>query len=265
MSAGATPRTSAVEKLSPEGIEARLATASVAYLPLGSLEFHGPHLPVGLDALTAHGICLRAAELGGGIVLPPYYQAVGGEHGHYPWTIMSENPSAIETLLHETLTRLNDLGVHRAVILSGHFADDQRQLVTRVAARSNQTNSFLRTVARTIGQAPHPPVEPDHAGRFESLLLHAISPELVNVDALPDPDISPAPAGEDTYGRGRHHPDHPLHGIFGADPRRLDTDSARPLLDFLATWVASLSKRSQATDPRQSDGGKPELGSDPIG
>ncbi|MFB4349305.1 creatininase family protein [Microbacterium sp. CR_7] len=237
-----THDTAAAERLSPAQIEERLASASVAYLPLGSLEFHGPHLPIGLDALTAHGICLEAARLRGGIVLPPYYQAVGGEHSRYPWTIMSDAPHAIETLLGETLARLDALGVRRAVLLSGHFADEQRDLVTRVADRWNDTDAAMRAVARTLGQAPEPPVAPDHAGRFESLVLHALSPELVDVAALPDPDRFPAPAGEDPYGQDRHRADHPLHGVFGADPRRLDTENAAALLAHLARWTATLAE-----------------------
>ena len=82
---------------------------------------------------------------------------------------------------------------------------------------------------------------PDHAGRFESLLLHALSPELVNVSALPDGAAHPAPAGEDPYGQDRHRPDHPLHGVFGADPRQLDVDSAAPLLAYLVDWAAGLA------------------------
>ena len=231
----------AIERLAPQQIEARLAAAPVAYLPLGSLEFHGPHLPIGLDALTAYGICHAAAQVGGGVVLPAYYQAVGGEHSRYPWTIMSASPVAIERLLSESLVRLSELGVRRAVLLSGHFADEQRELITRVADGWNADVSPLQAVARTLAEAPTPPVTPDHAGRFESLLLHAISPDLVHVDRLPDPAIAPAPADEDPYGQDRHRADHPLHGIFGADPRALDTEAAQALFDHYVAWVSSLA------------------------
>lgn len=235
------PSEAAVERLSPQGIAARLDVASVAFLPLGSLEFHGPHLPIGLDALTAYGICTAAAERTGGIVLPPFYQAVGGEHTHYPWTIMSRAPDAIETLLDETLARLSDLGVHRAVLLSGHFADEQQDLIERVAQRWTAKATPLHVVAGTLGQAPEPPVVPDHAGRFESLMLHAIAPELVHLEALYRADELPAPRDEDPYGQSRHDADHPLHGIFGADPRGMDVASAAPLFEYLVNWVAGLA------------------------
>ena len=233
--------TVAADRLSPAQIEERLAAASVVYIPLGSLEFHGPHLPIGLDALTAYGLCLRAAETSGGIVLPVIHSAVGGEHSRYPWTIMSDAPAAIETLLDETLTRLSDFGVRRAVLLSGHVADEQRDLITRVAERWNASDAPLRAVARTLGQVPGSPVAPDHAGRFESLLLHALAPELVHVDALPDPETHPAPAGEDPFGQDRHRADHPLHGVFGPDPRRLDVTAATGLRDHLVAWISGLA------------------------
>lgn len=231
----------AIDRLSPQQIEARLARASVAYLPLGSLEFHGPHLPIGLDALTAYGICLAAAERTGGVVLPAMHQAVGGEHTRYPWTLMSRSAEPIEVLLTETLERMDELDVRRFVLLSGHFAGEQRDLISRVADAWNATGASSRAVARTLGQAPNPPVAPDHAGRFESLLLQALSPELVDVSRLPDSGAFPAPSGEDPFGADRHRPGHPLHGVFGPDPRSLDPDDAAPLLEYLVGWVVDLA------------------------
>lgn len=230
----------AIELLSPQQIQERLERAPVAYLPLGSLEFHGPHLPIGLDALTAHGICLAAADRAGGVVLPPWYSSIGGEHTPYPWTFMSDTPGSIELLLTERLTRLDQLGVRRIVLLSGHFAQEQGDLIARVAEAWNAGGSAALAVARTLGQAPQPPVAPDHAARFESLVLHALHPELVHVDELPDPDAFPAPEGENPFGPDRHRADHPLHGVFGPDPRRLDTADAAPLLDYLVGWVVEL-------------------------
>lgn len=239
MSAGPS---AAVELLSPQQIEARLSRAPVAYVPLGSLEFHGPHLPIGLDALTAHGICLAAAERAGGVVLPSWYSSVGGEHSAYPWTIMSQTPEAIESLLAETLARLDAFGVKRMVLLSGHFAGEQAELIARVADAWNARGTASRAIARTLGQAPQPPVDPDHAARFESLVLHALHPELVNLGQLPDPDAFPAPAGENPFGPDRHQPEHPLFGVFGPDPRRLAWADETPLLNYLVQWVVELGK-----------------------
>ena len=72
------------EFLLPHEVDAALAARSVVYLPLGSVEFHSAHLPIGLDGLNAHGVCLRAAARSGGIVLPTLYYGVGGGHTAYP-------------------------------------------------------------------------------------------------------------------------------------------------------------------------------------
>lgn len=45
----------------------------MAYLPLGTLEWHGEHLPLGSDALQSTGIFRRAAREIGGVVLPPLF------------------------------------------------------------------------------------------------------------------------------------------------------------------------------------------------
>lgn len=59
------------------GREAMKAIRSfpVAYLPIGCLERHGDHLPMGLDVIKAYKICCIAAEQLGGVVFPPHYYA----------------------------------------------------------------------------------------------------------------------------------------------------------------------------------------------
>jgi creatinine amidohydrolase len=72
---GLGPASRQLELLRPHEIRDRLAERAVVYLPLGTIEWHSEHLPVGLDALTAHGVCLRAAALDGGVVYPPLITA----------------------------------------------------------------------------------------------------------------------------------------------------------------------------------------------
>ena len=57
-------------ELTPQEFRERLAQAPVAYLPLGTLEWHGEHLPLGSDGLQSQGFFERLARKVGGIVLP---------------------------------------------------------------------------------------------------------------------------------------------------------------------------------------------------
>lgn len=66
-----------LDRLRPAGIEAALARAPVAWVPLGALEYHAPHLPNGTDGLTGHGLLVAAAERVGGVVLPWSYLTIG--------------------------------------------------------------------------------------------------------------------------------------------------------------------------------------------
>ncbi|GAA4664295.1 creatininase family protein [Frondihabitans cladoniiphilus] len=229
------------ELLAPSELDAALAEAPVAYLPLGSLEFHGPHLPIGLDSLNAHGVCVGAAQRFGGIVLPTVYQGLGGGHTAYPWTIMVEAPYGVVAHLTTTLTRLEEFGVKTAVVFTGHFADEQLAMVDALAATWNEGERGMHVLASGVNRCDTAPLAPDHAGVFETTLLAAIAPELVHLDLLPSAAEHPAidPSG-DVAGPQRHDPSHPLWGVFGPDPRGADLGLAPALYDHLVEWLGGL-------------------------
>jgi len=59
--------------LRPGQIVTRRNECPVAYIPIGTLEWHGLHNPVGADTLQAEGLALLCAQRGGGLVFPPLY------------------------------------------------------------------------------------------------------------------------------------------------------------------------------------------------
>ena len=61
------------EEMFPWEFAQALARAPICYVPLGTLEWHGEHNAVGLDAIKAHAVCVHAARRSGGIVVPPLY------------------------------------------------------------------------------------------------------------------------------------------------------------------------------------------------
>lgn len=231
-----------VERLSPDEADARITAAPIAYLPLGTLEFHGPHLPIGLDALTGHGVCVAAAQRSGGVVLPAIYQGFGGGHGHYPWTVMMADGEGIATHLRVTLSHLESFGVRRAVVFSGHFADEQLDMIDAIAAEWNAEEHALTVVATAINRCPTSPLPPDHAGRFEATMLAGLAPELVHLDRLPALETAPVddPDG-DPYGQHRHDEEHPIRGVFGPDPREADLTEGPALLAHFGEWLAELA------------------------
>ena len=68
-------------ELRPDQLAAIVAAAPIAYVPWGALEWHGPHLPFGLDGITAEGVAERAARQfldgGEGPLSPSRFLAAG--------------------------------------------------------------------------------------------------------------------------------------------------------------------------------------------
>ena len=227
-----------LDRMLPWQIRERMAASPTVFIPLGTIEWHSEHLPVGLDALTAEGLCLRVADRNGGLVYPALHYGTGGGHGHYPYTVMMESGAELEALLRRTLTRLNDFGVKKVLLFSGHFPDEQLAMIDRLAAEWNLAGTPMHALASAVNRIPGLSLGSDHAGMFETALLYAMHPELVDISRLPKRRAGESEA--DPFGEQRHDPHHPLWGIFGPDPRDFKPEQARPLLDASVDWIAGL-------------------------
>jgi creatinine amidohydrolase len=226
-----------LELLRPDQIAAAMAACPRLWVPLGTIEYHGRHLPVGLDGLQAHGLCLDAAELVGGLVYPPLWWGTGGGHGDYPWTVMMPGPDEIAAILVVTLNRVSCFGVLEVVLFTGHFAEEQLAMIRSVADRWNLAGGPMRVLALGVNGNPGARLPPDHAGLFETSLLTAFHPGLSDLTRLGPP--VPQEIGEDPFGSQRHEPDHSLYGIFGPDPRCLEQEDAAILRREMARWLAA--------------------------
>jgi creatinine amidohydrolase len=225
-----------LELLRPGQISEGMARCPRIWMPLGTIEYHSHHLPVGLDGLQAHGLCLDAADLAGGLVYPPLWWGTGGGHGAYPWTVMLPGAEEIASILRFTLTRLMQLGVRQVVLFTGHFADEQLAMIRDVAMEWTAAGGSMTALALGVNGNLGAPLPPDHAGQFETTLLAAYHPTRVDLSLLPS--ARPEEALEDPFGSQRHDPSHSLHGIFGADPRAYVAQDAPVLRQAMARWLA---------------------------
>ncbi len=55
---------------SPEVEQAQKDSKGVVIIPIGAIEVHGPHLPVGTDSIETYEIGLREAEKAGVTITP---------------------------------------------------------------------------------------------------------------------------------------------------------------------------------------------------
>lgn len=234
------------ERLHPAELEAAVAQAPLAYVPIGTLEFHGPHLPFGVDGFEAHGLCLRAAERSGGVVLPPLYLASGCLD--MPFTLTFE-PELVHAWVRATLAQLAKRGFRAVVVLTGHGPLDLNHLLKRACAEAEAEHPELSAyglcwlelnAARMTAPADGEPTAVDHAALVETSWMLALEPDLVHVDRLAD-DPEAAHAG--VYGR---NPRFTASAEFGA----AQIDAAAELLAGRAADLVAGRERDTLADLR---------------
>jgi mycofactocin precursor peptide peptidase len=201
-------------------------------VPLGSLEQHGPHLPLDTDTRIAVAVASRACAGRAGIGLaPPVAIGASGEHADFPGTL-SIGTAALTLLLIE-LGRHASLHWPAMLLVNGHggnlaaISDAARQL-----SAEGRTCHVWHTGSREAG------IKLDaHAGRTETSLMLALAPGDVRLDAAepgetrPLAEIMPALLGKGVRAVS-------ANGVLG-DPAGASAEEGERLLGLL---VASLTE-----------------------
>jgi creatinine amidohydrolase len=188
-------------ELLPHEFRTRLARCSVAYLPLGTLEWHGEHAALGADAILSSGVFERAARQFGGIVLPPLFlgpdrarQAADGSvligmdyadtttpprqlDGSCYWS-----PEGLFLLLCEQIISQARRAGFQMIVADGH-GPSRWAWAHNVDAWEARFQVRLVSVERDL---PGWRSQMDHAARNETSLLLALRPDLVDLAQLAD-------------------------------------------------------------------------------
>jgi creatinine amidohydrolase len=184
------------ERLRPAEMRAALARLSLVWVPLGPLEFHGEHLPFGVDAFESHGLCVRAASQAGGVVLPAATIASGCLD--LPFTI-DYDLEFVHMWLSRTLGQLARRGFAAAIVVTGHGPLDLNHLLKRACRESEAANPGFAAdalcwlelnAARLTEPELGEPSTVDHAARVETSWMLALEPDLVRLDRLDDDPAS---------------------------------------------------------------------------
>jgi creatinine amidohydrolase len=206
------------EELTPREFKERLAAAPIAYLPLGTLEWHGEHLPLGSDGIQSRGFFVELANRVGGIVLPMLFvgpdrrQTEDGRELYgmdicrakaYPAYPDQQLPGSaywvdeelFKQLLESVLARLARAGFK---IVVGHGHGPSTQLF-RVNSEDWGERFGLKLFTCWRSQEEERDglgIQTDHAGANETSLVMALRPDLVQMENLdPDPNVFPLAVG----------------------------------------------------------------------
>ncbi|WP_436929401.1 creatininase family protein [Halosimplex halobium] len=180
--------------------EADAVETDLAVLPVGSTEQHGPHAPLGTDALTAEAVAEAGVEAYDGevVVAPTVPVGVAEEHRHFAGTLwVSED--TFRDYVRETVGSLAHHGWDRVVVVNGHGGNvgPLREVCGRVS-RHDDAYAVPFTWFDAVdldrdwtGDPDAPPVDLDavrmgHGGPVETALVRAVNPGLVRDDKLDD-------------------------------------------------------------------------------
>lgn len=265
-------RTRQMQYLRPDEILREMRQTPVAYLPLGLLEWHGPHLPLGVDALNAETVCKLAADDSGGLVWPAQYfgtererdpdllDALGFERDAYivgmdfpanslPSPYASEEAFAL--IVREQFRMIAQMGFKVIIAVSGHGATNQLETLKRLAAEFNAAGQARVLVEMPFVVDDSGVMAVGHASRIETAVMLAIAPETVNLDnlpALPEPLKNADYAIVDylTFG-GQPTPERTVHDFD--DPRLATADDGHDHIRRAAAKIAAAVKHVLPTRP----------------
>lgn len=185
--------------LSPSELAARLARKAILYLPIGSLEWHNEHLPLGTDTFHAIELALRLCAEIGGVVLPAFWWNTGGCHDHASTYHMPE--ALYRPTLKNVCLGLAPIPAKLLVLVNGHGGDYQKDSPTMIAADLNDSGFPMRVVvADPYGLGQSSACRIDHADTGETSLSLELIPQLVRMEREIGPDIY---SGKKPFARGR--------------------------------------------------------------
>jgi creatinine amidohydrolase len=143
------------------------ATGELLAVPLGSLEQHGPHLPLDTDSRIALEVVRRLAGLRPGVVVAPTVAyGSSGEHESFPGTI-SIGQEALEFMVIELVRSATRTFAH-VLVVSGH-GGNAAPLERAVRRLRSEGRSVLGWTAALAGADAH-------AGRTETAIMLALAP-----------------------------------------------------------------------------------------
>jgi len=174
---------------SPEFGKAVKRSRGVCVLPLGVMEKHGEHLPLGTDLFQARHIAVEAARREAAVVFPWYYFTQIHEAKHYPGAVALPGELMYRLLL-ETCEEIARNGLRKIILYNGHGGNNYFLPYFCQMALERPRNYMLfypqgggdpelEGRIRKVSKDPYD----GHAGEQETSNMLVIAPELVRLKA----------------------------------------------------------------------------------
>ena len=137
----------------------------IAIIPIGSIEQHGPHLPISTDSDIVTEIAFRLSEKINGLLLPTISYGISDEH--FPFFNLSVKKSTLSKILEDLCESLIKNGISKILIINGHYGnlDSLKSFERKNTRRKIKIFSYWKYMSREF----------DHAGNVETSIMLAIS------------------------------------------------------------------------------------------
>jgi creatinine amidohydrolase len=163
--------------------------APVLLLPVGAVEPHGPHAPLGTDSIISTSICERAATALSSdravraFVLPEIAFGVTRYSTAFTGAV-TISEATLHAIVVEVCASLRAQGFRHQVIVNSHFEPAHVETLRRAAEAA--AVGFLDVTRRQIAEQLTPEFQSGaaHAGRYETSMVLATRPELVEAEIM---------------------------------------------------------------------------------
>lgn len=239
------------EEMLPVELENIIKGKSIVYLPVGSMEWHGPHMAMGMDTTHAYAIALGLAEKLGGVVMPPLYigteskrssdtlkkigfsgqeEIIGMDFPKNTIKSMYWPENLFRAIIKQQITFLCNMGFRTVIIVNGHGSDNQIRVLSELAELLSAELSS-RVIAQFI-LFNDCGIGVGHAGLLETSVMQALIPNGVDLEQLPKKpqklrNIDYAIVDSDTLDFGGNHDFTVIH-----DPRDANVQIGRKIIEY---------------------------------
>ena len=225
-------------------------SSETVIIPIGVLEKHGPHMPLGTDLYTAREIAVRAAEMEYTVVFPLYYFSQINEARQQPGTI-AYSPELIWRVLQETLNELSRNGFKKIILINGHGGNGAFLEYFTMAQLSEKRDytlywykqSYDQDVIKQANALTMNDKINQHAGNRETSMVKSIVPDLVH------PELAATQSGEDLARLS--HLDHVYTSIwwyarfpnhYAGDGSKATAEAGQLIMDSVVSQFADVIK-----------------------
>lgn len=211
----------------------------IVLVPIGSVEQHGPHAPLGTDLMIARAIADRVEQEHTDVVVTPAIPiGVAAEHRAFDGSLFV-SPDAFRAYLRDVVGSLASHDVAGVVFVNGHGGNVDA--LTELAQELTRTE-VCHTVTFTWFEAIDLPQPMGHGGALETSIILAIAPEHIHTDRLDDAAAHGSERWGDWVGGTNLAVDvdeFSDNGVVG-DPRDATAEMGEQLLDAAVDQVLAV-------------------------